>query len=168
MVSLVSDAEDGVHRGSALTVTPFDLPDGCVGGYYPEMNPLVALSHHDKQSKTPATKSVPVRMGCVVRRTDCLRGRPYFKRRMHADLPSRRQYDCRAAAGTLGAVPVFGGRACLPDLRSPYSTNQDVTRDQPVPFSHEHHVGGLGLDCRYCHTSVEKARFAGCRRPKPA
>jgi len=30
-----------------------------------------------------------------------------------------------------------------------------------VPFSHEHHVGGLGLDCRYCHTSVENARFAG-------
>ena len=41
------------------------------------------------------------------------------------------------------------------------SRTQNVTRDQPVPFSHEHHVGGLGLDCRYCHTSVEKARFAG-------
>ena len=39
---------------------------------------------------------------------------------------------------------------------SPYVTGQNVTRDQPVPFSHEHHVGGLGLDCRYCHTSVEK------------
>src|SRR3978361_2299940 len=44
---------------------------------------------------------------------------------------------------------------------SPYVTSQNVTRDHPVPFSHEHHVGGLGLDCRYCHTSVEKARFAG-------
>ena len=44
---------------------------------------------------------------------------------------------------------------------SPYVTEQNVTRNQPVPFSHEHHVGGLGLDCRYCHTSVEKARFAG-------
>src|SRR3954467_2987152 len=44
---------------------------------------------------------------------------------------------------------------------SPYTTGQNVTRNQPVPFSHEHHVGGLGLDCRYCHTSVEKARFAG-------
>ena len=43
----------------------------------------------------------------------------------------------------------------------PMSRTQNVTRNQPVPFSHEHHVGGLGLDCRYCHTSVEKARFAG-------
>jgi anaerobic selenocysteine-containing dehydrogenase len=45
-----------------LKVTPFKLPDGCVASYYPEMNPLVALSNHDKQSKTPATKSVPVRI----------------------------------------------------------------------------------------------------------
>src|SRR5262245_59043656 len=45
--------------------------------------------------------------------------------------------------------------------RSPYLTNADVVRDQPVPFSHRHHVGGLGLDCRYCHTSVEVSSFAG-------
>jgi anaerobic selenocysteine-containing dehydrogenase len=63
IVSLVSDAEDGVHREvSGLKVTPFLLPDGCVGSYYPEMNPLVALSHHDQKSKTPAGKSVPVRI----------------------------------------------------------------------------------------------------------
>ncbi len=63
MVSLVSDAEDGIHREvGPLKVTPFKLPDGCVASYYPEMNPLVALANHDKQSKTPATKSVPVRI----------------------------------------------------------------------------------------------------------
>jgi Cytochrome c7 and related cytochrome c len=45
--------------------------------------------------------------------------------------------------------------------RSPYVTQVDVVRDQPVPFSHEHHVRGLGLDCRYCHTSVETSSFAG-------
>lgn len=32
---------------------------------------------------------------------------------------------------------------------------------QPIPFSHKHHVGDDGIDCRYCHTSVEKSRFAG-------
>ena len=46
-------------------------------------------------------------------------------------------------------------------VRSPYFTNQGVHREQPVPFSHQHHVAGLGIDCRYCHTSVEESSFAG-------
>ncbi len=63
IVSLVSDAEDGVERQvDGLRVTPFSLPDGCLGAYYPEMNPLVPLWSHDEQSKTPAAKSVPVRI----------------------------------------------------------------------------------------------------------
>src|SRR4051812_19871056 len=45
--------------------------------------------------------------------------------------------------------------------RSPYITQAGVVRQQPVPFSHEHHVSGLGLDCRYCHTSVTQSGFAG-------
>src|SRR6201991_3975733 len=45
--------------------------------------------------------------------------------------------------------------------RSPYLTNQNVTRDQPIQFSHKHHVGDDGIDCRYCHTSVEESSFAG-------
>jgi hypothetical protein len=44
--------------------------------------------------------------------------------------------------------------------RSPYETLQGVPRPQPVPFSHEHHVGALGIDCRYCHTTVEDTAFA--------
>ena len=44
--------------------------------------------------------------------------------------------------------------------RSPYTTGEGVILKQPVPFSHEHHVSGLGIDCRYCHTSVDQARFA--------
>jgi hypothetical protein len=46
-------------------------------------------------------------------------------------------------------------------LQSGYVTGQQVVRRQPVPFSHEHHVSQLGIDCRYCHTSVEKSSFAG-------
>jgi hypothetical protein len=46
-------------------------------------------------------------------------------------------------------------------IRSSYVTQVDVVRDQPVPFSHDHHVSGLGIDCRYCHASVETSAFAG-------
>ncbi len=45
--------------------------------------------------------------------------------------------------------------------RSGYFTGVNVPVEQPVPFSHEHHVNGLGISCGYCHTSVEKAAFAG-------
>src|SRR2546430_15754854 len=44
---------------------------------------------------------------------------------------------------------------------SPYTTYVGVPLDQPVPFSHNHHVGDDGIDCRYCHSSVEKSAFAG-------
>jgi len=43
---------------------------------------------------------------------------------------------------------------------SGYNTGQDVFVNQPIQFSHAHHVGGMGIDCRYCHTSVEESAFA--------
>src|SRR5207253_9168373 len=46
-------------------------------------------------------------------------------------------------------------------MNGDYSTQVHVARDQPVRFSHEHHVAGLGIDCRYCHTTVESSNFAG-------
>ena len=62
-VALRTDAEDGVHRQvDGLVVTPYLLPRGCIGAYYPETNPLVPLGHHDAESKTPAYKGVPVRI----------------------------------------------------------------------------------------------------------
>lgn len=68
IVSLISDAGDEVHREVAgLRVTSFNLPDGCVGGYYPEMNVLIPLWYHDQASKTPASKGVPVRIQPTVR-----------------------------------------------------------------------------------------------------
>ena len=51
--------------------------------------------------------------------------------------------------------------AVLAAARSPYMTRQNITREQPVQFSHKHHVGDDGIDCRYCHTSVETSSVAG-------
>ena len=45
--------------------------------------------------------------------------------------------------------------------RSDFWTGVGTAPEQPVPFSHKHHVGGLGIDCRYCHTGVEESSFAG-------
>src|SRR5438270_3391971 len=42
-----------------------------------------------------------------------------------------------------------------------FITDVGDAREQPVPFSHKHHVGDDGIDCRYCHTSVETSSFAG-------
>jgi hypothetical protein len=62
-----------------------------------------------------------------------------------------------------GAVFLIGGLLwLLAELnRSDYVTQAHVVRPQPVPFSHKHHVSGLGIDCRYCHTAVEQSAFAG-------
>ena len=57
------------------------------------------------------------------------------------------------AAGTLWLI--------LEINRSPYVTQAGVAREQPVPFSHAHHVAGIGIDCRYCHASVEISATAG-------
>lgn len=46
-------------------------------------------------------------------------------------------------------------------ISSSYGTNAGVAVVQDVPFSHKHHVGVLGIDCRYCHTTVERSSFAG-------
>jgi hypothetical protein len=73
------------------------------------------------------------------------------------------------SANTLSKVSIFGSLfllaftiwVCLLYTRSSYGTDAGVARVQPVPFSHQHHVGVLGIDCRYCHTSVEHSSFAG-------
>ena len=73
------------------------------------------------------------------------------------------------STNTLSRVSIFGGVFIVGFLvwawaelnASTYATRAKVPVDQPVPFSHEHHVGGLGIDCRYCHTSVENSSFAG-------
>jgi hypothetical protein len=68
-----------------------------------------------------------------------------------------------ARASLLGGAALAGAAltAVLVLARSPYITNERVTRTQPVQFSHKHHVGDDGIDCRYCHTSVETSAYAG-------
>ena len=68
-----------------------------------------------------------------------------------------------AKASIFGAIFILGFLAWVTYgvTKSSYLTNEGIARNQPVPFSHEHHVSGLGIDCRYCHTSVEQSSFAG-------
>ena len=74
-----------------------------------------------------------------------------------------RSTNSLARISILAAVILVSGLlwAALELQRSPYVTYAGVAHMQPVPFSHQHHVAGLGLDCRYCHTSVEVSGFAG-------
>jgi hypothetical protein len=72
------------------------------------------------------------------------------------------------STNTISRISIFGALAGVGFLlwvlaivnRSSYVTGAGVVVAQPVQFSHAHHVGGLGIDCRYCHTSVEQAAFA--------
>lgn len=59
------------------------------------------------------------------------------------------------------AIAVVGTCVAIAFNHSPYLTGVGSTPEQPVPFSHKHHVGTLGFDCQYCHTSVEQSSFAG-------
>lgn len=68
-----------------------------------------------------------------------------------------------ARASIFGVIFILLGALYLimAFMRSDYNTQANVAREQPVQFSHKHHAGDDGIDCRYCHTSVEKAASAG-------
>ncbi len=72
----------------------------------------------------------------------------------HANIYSR-----LSILAVVGFGALLGGTVGLLNI-SGYNTNQDVIVEQPIQFSHAHHVGGEGIDCRYCHTSVEESAFA--------
>src|SRR5438477_10930278 len=73
------------------------------------------------------------------------------------------------STNTIARVSIFGAVFFIAGLlvlaaaisRSSWVTEAGVPREQPIQFSHERHVAGNGIDCRYCHTSVEESRFAG-------
>jgi len=75
----------------------------------------------------------------------------------------------RRSANTLSKVSIFGLLSLVGGLillaivlaRSRYVTRQQIFVEQPLQFSHMHHVTDDGIDCRYCHTSVETSSFAG-------
>ncbi len=67
----------------------------------------------------------------------------------------------RLALVSLAGIPLAVLGLLMALQYTPYVTGATIAPEQPVPFSHEHHVGGLGIECRYCHTSVERSRFAG-------
>ncbi|MCR5872803.1 FdhF/YdeP family oxidoreductase [Phenylobacterium sp. J426] len=63
LVDLSTAIEDGVTRViRGYRVVPYDIPEGCLGAYFPEANPLIPLQHHDKKAHTPAYKATPVRV----------------------------------------------------------------------------------------------------------
>ena len=62
-IALEAIADDGVHRRvDGLAVIDYPMPRGSVAGYFPELNALLPLAHHDRTSGTPAAKSIPVRV----------------------------------------------------------------------------------------------------------
>jgi len=62
----------------------------------------------------------------------------------------------------LTVLALGGGGGALFELiaNSSYATRQGEAREQPIPFSHAHHVGSMGIDCRYCHTGVDNSQHA--------
>ena len=73
------------------------------------------------------------------------------------------------STNVISRFTIFGGLFLLGGLtfglatvnRSSWVTRQGIAREQPVQFSHMHHAGELGIDCRYCHTTVERLAYAG-------
>ena len=74
-----------------------------------------------------------------------------------------RHANSYARASIIGGVVLLGVLYGAADRlsRSTFMTRAETTVDQPVQFSHQHHAGGIGIDCRYCHTTVERAASAG-------
>jgi hypothetical protein len=66
----------------------------------------------------------------------------------------------RASLFILLATVALLGWLIMLLMRSDFVTGANANVEQPVQFSHAHHVGGEGIDCRYCHTSVEQSGFA--------
>lgn len=67
----------------------------------------------------------------------------------------------KSSIAAVAFLVLTGGLVLDRIQRSTYVTRQGVVLKQPVPFSHDHHVGQIGLSCQYCHTAVETSSSAG-------
>ena len=80
------------------------------------------------------------------------------------------------STNTIAKVTIFGGLLLGAGMlfllaaldRGGYWTGKNEVIPQPIPFSHDHHVAQIGIDCRYCHTTVETAALPAFRPRKPA
>src|SRR5579871_1941810 len=75
----------------------------------------------------------------------------------------RRTANANSRISIIAAVVLLGGGGtALFQLiaNSSFATRQGDAREQPIPFSHAHHVGSMGIDCRYCHASVENSDWS--------
>lgn len=75
--------------------------------------------------------------------------------------PKNANHIARGSLVVLVVLLISGGLAFDRLQRSPYVTRQSEVFKQPVPFSHDHHVAAMGIECRYCHTTAETSSFAG-------
>lgn len=75
--------------------------------------------------------------------------------------PPSANNTARGSLAVLVVLLIGAGLAFDRLQRSPFVTKEGEVLQQPVPFSHDHHVGAMGIQCQYCHTSVETSSFAG-------
>jgi anaerobic selenocysteine-containing dehydrogenase len=61
-VSIYNDYDGKRRHVKDFAIVPYDIPKGCVATYFPECNPLIPISQTARQSNTPASKSVKVRI----------------------------------------------------------------------------------------------------------
>jgi molybdopterin-dependent oxidoreductase alpha subunit len=61
-VDITSVWDDGERTAAGFRLVEYDIPSGCLAGYFPETNALVPLGHHAERARTPASKSIPVRL----------------------------------------------------------------------------------------------------------
>lgn len=72
-----------------------------------------------------------------------------------------RSADLLLRVAVIGVLAGLAGLSVAVAFYSSPGANRGRTVMQPVPFSHQHHVGALGIGCVYCHTSVEEAAVGG-------